>query len=51
MTHSSTVASSMFRRGFSTSSESVLMLSNPMYVSTAIEVPVLTSSQENVDGS
>ena len=41
----------MFRRGLCASSESVEIPSNPMYVSTAIEVPVETARQEKVAGS
>src|SRR6202158_396601 len=46
-----TVASQIFLRGFSTSSDSVESPSKPMYVRTAIEVPVNRAEEENVAGS
>src|SRR5579859_5348950 len=46
-----TVASKILRRGFSASSESVEIPSNPMYDSTAIEVHPNKLPQVNVCGS
>src|SRR5713101_2581646 len=50
-TQVSTVASKILRRGFSASSESVEMPSNPIYDSTAIDVQPNRLPQVNVCGS
>src|SRR5258708_29601657 len=50
-TQTSTEASRMFLRGFSTSSENVEMASKPMYVSTAMEVPSKIEFKLKVAGS
>jgi hypothetical protein len=49
--HVKTVASRMFRRGFSASSESVEIPSKPMYVRTAIEVQPNRPAKVKVCGS